>query len=471
MSRWASVVVSLAVGSGVGAGSLVMVAPWLPASPIAEGVVLDGATLRDANDVPRVLASLETDARARTLTLRHGEETRSVTLGALGVSLDTAETLARLREVAHSGPLSQRLREARRARQGRVERRARYVLDRARAVARIFEFAEGFDRVPVDASMDLEHHERRPDVIGRSVDAAATVDGIASALDALASGRVDSVPLVSSTVSAAVTLADLEDVDVSKVLAAFETRYSIHKVGRAKNVELAAAKLDGLVLGPGGVMSFNDRVGARTREAGFHEAPEIVGDELTTGIGGGTCQVSSTLYGAALHGGLEVVARRSHSRPSDYTQLGLDAAVKYPTVDLRLRNPYPFRVIVHAFVPKPGTLRVELLGGVEVERIEYMYSVTNVVPYLRRITEKPFLPSGKMMMKQKGTRGMDVHSRVIVHFKDGRAEQRAFYSGYKATPEVFWVAPGFDRTVLPALPEHARGVEGEVPMSDDDYSG
>ncbi|MBM4376542.1 MAG: vancomycin resistance protein, partial [Deltaproteobacteria bacterium] len=130
-----------------------------------------------------------------------------------------------------------------------------------------------------------------------------------------------------------------------------------------------------------------------------------------------------------------------------------------------------FRVIVHAFVPKPGTLRVELLGGVEVERIEYMYSVTNVVPYLRRITEKPFLPSGKMMMKQKGTRGMDVHSRVIVHFKDGRAEQRAFYSGYKATPEVFWVAPGFDRTVLPALPEHARGVEGEVPMSDDDYSG
>lgn len=471
VKRWTSIAVSLALGSGVGGACLLGVRPWLPTSPVVEGLRIEGVALEDAARVHDVLSELEERARARTIALRGAGESRTVTLAALGLRLDRGRTLAGLVEVGHSGPISVRLREARLARRGGISRPAHFVIDRARAVLEVGRLAEGFDRAAVDARMDLDAHERHPDIPGRAVDAAATVDAVLAELDALAAGRVDGVSLVSVPVPAAVTAADLADIDVSKVLAIYETRYSIHKVGRAKNVELAARRIEGFVLAPGGVMSFNESVGPRTREAGFHEAPEIVGDELTTGIGGGTCQVSSTLYAAALHAGLEIVERRSHSRPSDYTKLGLDATVKFPSVDLRLRNPYPYRIVVHSFMPKPGVLRVELLGGEEVDKAEYFYSVTNIVPYLRRITEKPFLPTGKMMMKQKGTRGMDVHSSFVIRYKDGRTEHRTFYSGYKATPEVFWVAPGFDRGSLPDLPEHARGVEGEVSIVDDAYSG
>jgi hypothetical protein len=166
-----------------------------------------------------------------------------------------------------------------------------------------------------------------------------------------------------------------------------------------------------------------------------------------------------------------VVERKSHTRPSDYTFLGLDATVSFPTVDLKIENPYPFPVIVHSFVPEPGTLRIELLGGEAVDEVEYKYGVARIEPYLRRITVKHWMQSGRAFRKQKGTRGMDVTSVVTIRFLDGRIDTRHYYSGYKATPEVFWVAPDYDETGLPPLPEHAKGVEGrmeeDVGMADD----
>lgn len=166
-----------------------------------------------------------------------------------------------------------------------------------------------------------------------------------------------------------------------------------------------------------------------------------------------------------------MVQRKSHSRPSDYTLLGLDAAVSFRTVDLKLRNPYNYTVVIHAFVPKPGTLRVELLGGEEVSDMRYSYGVSGIEPFSRRILEKTFLKPGKAFPKQKGTRGMDVHSHVTIRYKSGRVEQRTYYSGYRATPEIYWVAPGYDRAELPELPAHAKGVEGEVAKEETDLYG
>jgi vancomycin resistance protein YoaR len=465
------VVAASGAGAIVGLLALLAAAPHVPSWPVAEGVRLDGQVIPKGEPLAEHLARREGSARARTVRLRHGTEAFELALGDVGVRIDPERTGSEVHAVAHRGSWLTRLSEARRARRGEVARRIVYTADRVLVRERLRGFTEGFDKAPLDASIDLEKHARTPDVPGRKLDVDATIQRFFEHLDALASGDETEFELIVENTPAAVGLAELQDIDVSKVLGTYETRFSVHKVGRAGNVALAAKKLDGLVLAPGATVSFNERVGPRTRDAGFFEAPEIVGDELTTGIGGGTCQVSSTLYGAALNGGLEIVQRRSHSRPSDYTVLGMDATVKYPTVDLRIKNPYRYTVVVHATLPQPGTLKVELLGGEEVEKVQYSYAVSNVEPFLRRITEKPFLPQGKSMRKQKGTRGMEVHSTVVIRYKDGRSETRTFYSGYKATPEVFWVGPGFDRAELPELPEHAKGVEGEVAAADDVYSG
>ena len=193
-----------------------------------------------------------------------------------------------------------------------------------------------------------------------------------------------------------------------------------------------------------------------------------MGDEMTTGVGGGTCQVSSTLHVAALFGALEILERQSHSRPSSYTQMGLDATVSFPTVDLKIRNSMPFAVMIHAFVPEPTkeldkrmhrALRVELLGGEPVAKVEYRFGIGRAEDFTRRIYVKSFLPPGKRIKHQKGTRGYDVTSLVTLRFFDGRVEERSYFSGYRPAPEVFWVAPGYDEKELPPLPDHAKGVE------------
>ncbi len=473
MKRWLSLALPIGLGVVVGAAALVPLAPFVPTRPHAHGLRVGG------REVPRSpldpwLAARDRELRARPVALLGGGKRLETTLGELGAALDVDKTREAALAIGHVGSLPRRMREARRARTGQLDVPLVLALDEA-AAARVLErFAQVVDTAPTDAVLDLARHARVADVSGISLEVPASVALLRVMLDVVARGpsaahdgadagvpRLD-VELATSVLRAKVTLHDLEDIEVDKILSTFETKYQPFKVGRSANVELAAQKLDGTVLRSGQVVSFNERIGPRTRAAGFHEAPEIQGDELTVGIGGGTCQVSSTLFGAAVYGGLAVIERKSHTRPSDYTLLGLDATVSYGAVDLKLANPHPFTIVVHAFTPAKGTLKIELLGGERVKSVKYGFGISNIEPFLRRIVEKPFLTAGRSFRKQKGTRGMDVHSTVLVNYADGHSDTRQFYSGYRATPEIFWIAPGSDRAELPPLPEHSRGVEGEL---------
>ncbi len=466
MRRWQAVTLAISVGIVLGLGGLRVVRPHLPSHPLVRGLLVDGQPLPRGERLRSWLAQRDQAVRGRRVVLRHGEHQFETTFGQIGGRLDAKAALREARAVGHTGSIVRRLRETARARKGQIDVPLRYVLDDVVALELIQGFAKPLRREPTDARLDLANHRKVPDQAGQRLDAAASVRALREELVNALGG--EKLSLVTEPIAAKITLNDLADIDVSKTLASFETRYQIFKRGRSRNVELAASKLDGLLLPPGLIISFNGRVGARTPENGFQKAPEIVGDELTIGIGGGTCQVSSTLHGAALYGGLDIVQRKSHSRPSSYTKLGLDATVAYGAVDLRLRNPHKFGLVIHAFTPKPGTLRVELLGGEAVDRVEYKYGVANIEKYQRRITEKSWMKPGRAFRKQKGTRGMDVHSFVAIHFKDGRVEKRQYYSGYRATPEVYWVAPGYKPSELPDLPQHAKGVEGEP---EDIYDG
>ena len=131
------------------------------------------------------------------------------------------------------------------------------------------------------------------------------------------------------------------------VLASYTTEYpeSGQNAGRAWNIALATRHLDGVVLAPGETLSFNERVGPRGLGEGFRRAPELLDGDRVEGIGGGVCQVASTLYAAALDAGLEIAARAPHSRPATYAPAGRDATVSYESaIDLKLTNDLPFPV-------------------------------------------------------------------------------------------------------------------------------
>lgn len=131
--------------------------------------------------------------------------------------------------------------------------------------------------------------------------------------------------------------------------------------GRMNNISLACAYCNNKVLLPGEVFSYNDTVGERTSERGFMVAGVYSGGTVVQGVGGGICQVSSTIYDTALYADLEIVERKNHSLTVSYLPLGMDATVNWGTQDFKFKNntKYPLKLLINY---KDGIVRATLLG-------------------------------------------------------------------------------------------------------------
>ncbi|MBN2196287.1 MAG: VanW family protein [Polyangiaceae bacterium] len=391
--------------------------------------------------------------RTALLELPDGELVET-TFGALGIELDVTATAARVRAHASDGSWSDRLARAWMARNGNVDLDLEWHLNVARATEALAGLHGAVDRAPVDARIDLGAHVKVREVPGRRLEVPATVAAIA------AGGRDDwsRFPVATNPVPAEVTTAMLIDVDVTRVLSTYETSFAGTGLGREQNIAHAAKFLNGAVIAPDQELSFNTLVGPRTLERGFTWAPEIYDDELIPGVGGGTCQVASTLHAVAVMGGLEIVRRRNHSRPSSYVPLGLDATVIDGDVDLVIRNPYPVPLVLHAVVPERGRLRIEILGTELEGEVKYTYAVLERYPFYRRVTTRPELDSGTVKRRQKGGFGYDVRSTIRIRSRGGEETVRHYRSEYRPTPEVYWVGVGGEASSLPALPAGADRV-------------
>ncbi len=140
----------------------------------------------------------------------------------------------------------------------------------------------------------------------------------------------------------------------------FSTWFNENERGRCENILLASSFIDGVTLQPYGEFSFNQTVGRRTAQAGFKNAKIIQNGEYATGIGGGVCQVSTTLYNASLLSGLTVTEFHPHSLAVNYVAPSRDAMVSSNS-DLRLYNPYAYSVRIRVKV-KNGDLTVTVYG-------------------------------------------------------------------------------------------------------------
>lgn len=119
---------------------------------------------------------------------------------------------------------------------------------------------------------------------------------------------------------------------------------------RVNNINIACNKVSGSVLVPGEEFSFNKIVGKRSTSTGFLEAPVLISGEKETGVGGGICQVSSTIHMAAVHAGLKISERHSHSKKVNYAPYGLDAAVVYGEKDFKFINNTPENIHIYVWV-------------------------------------------------------------------------------------------------------------------------
>jgi vancomycin resistance protein YoaR len=400
------------------------------------------------------LAKLAPDAFVGDVILSTEDDHVAIPGSELGYELDIDRTLARVRlATPESSWLGRLQREISPLPTGKVVSAA-LSLDEDQARARLAALAPGYAREPRNAELDVAEHRRIADLPGRALD----VDASLARLERH-TNTDDVVQLAFREIPARIKSEDLLSVDVSAVLSSFETDFEKHAGRRALNIQRAAELLNGAVLQPGEKLSFNHVVGDRSERNGFVWAKVIVNDEMEPGIGGGVCQVATTLHAAAVLGGLSILDRRSHSRPSGYAPLGLDATVIYGKQDLVLENPYPVPVLVHAFLPSRYVVRVELLGAHHTASIKHSYAVVERYDFYRRIIEDPTLEAGEFKRTQKGNFGYDVISTVKTTKRDGTDSVRHYSSKYWPVPEVYAIGPGTPTSALPALPDGATHQE------------
>lgn len=158
-----------------------------------------------------------------------------------------------------------------------------------------------------------------------------------------------------------ITVADLDSGAYPDVLATFTTKYGTADINRNINISLAAKSINSVVLMPGETFSYNDLIGDCSIKTGYKTATIYLNGELSTGIGGGICQVSTTLYNAVLRANLEIVERRNHSLGVTYVPSGQDAMVSIGSQDFKFKNNREYPIKVVAYVGK-GSITCEIHG-------------------------------------------------------------------------------------------------------------
>ncbi len=196
-------------------------------------------------------------------------------------------------------------------------------------------FCEQYNRNPKDAecTSDGENITITPEIVGVKINASEATKIINENRDNPQSYIIPAVITYPD-----VTSAQLEAEFTDCIIGTYSTDYSTSSANRKENIRLASEKINGRILNPGEVFSFNGEVGPRTAANGYKVAHVYSGSKVVDGIGGGICQVSSTLYNAVVFADLEIVYRTNHSMPVTYVPLGRDATVSYGTIDFKFKN-------------------------------------------------------------------------------------------------------------------------------------
>lgn len=243
-----------------------------------------------------------------------------------------------------------------------------------------------------------------------------------------------------------VTARDAASIDT--LLSSFTTSFNRGKRGRTHNLTLGARAIDGIVLKPRQVFSVNNTVGPRLEGRGFQIAQVYIKGKLEDGIGGGVCQVSSTLFNAVLLAGLAVRERSPHSQLVPYVSPGRDATVAYGLRDFRFENSNASPVGIVARV-KGSRLTIQICGAAADKKEVKVYTgVVKRMPAGSKTVVDDSLPEGKKQLVEKGARGLEVVLYRKITMPDGQEEVETMRSRYVPQRAIIAVGP-----TAQALPE------------------
>lgn len=311
------------------------------------------------------------------------------------------------------------------------------------------EFKKKYVRKAKDAvyTKDGDTHNIEPEVVGVEID-----DSEAKRIFEENKDNTGSYKIPAKITYPEVTASYLEDKYVNKIIAKYTTSFAGSSADRITNIALAASKIDGYVLNPGKRFSYNQVVGPRTAAAGFKNAHVYVGTKVVDGIGGGICQVSSTLYNAVVLADLKTVTRVNHSIPVSYVPLGRDATVSYGTIDYVFENNKPYPVSIKAKT-EGNTLTVSIVGTSEMDyTVEFTSEFLSSIPYGTAETEDDTIPEGERKIVSPGSNG-SVYQSYRIYKRNGKVYDKKPESKSRYQPVAAEIAVGTMKSDKPSIEE------------------
>lgn len=283
--------------------------------------------------------------------------------------------------------------------------------------------------------------------------AGLTVGSVDALRDAVATAVNTLEPVELPLVSAPKRVADAELRRIQTVMGQFATTFPRSQTSRNANIRVAADKLNGIVLAPGERASFNQIVGRRTIEDGFRLAPVLLNGRKEIDIGGGICQVSSTLYNASLLAGLKIAERQCHSRPVPYIASGRDATVNWGSIDLVVENSHPFPIALGSQY-ESGRITFYVLGPQALpETVRIETRVLGSWSRGEKVVNDPTLPPGKTKVLDPGAPGRSVVTyRVFLRNGVEVRRERLRDSRYAGAPRLVAVNRAATTPVAEPLP-------------------
>lgn len=415
-----------------------MAACWL-SRPLFSQTVYTGVTVANVEvggktheEIAQLLVAWQKDQKARPILLSYENTTFRIEPENLDYSIDAEATTDAVWQFGREGSLWSRLKKIRKAEtEGwSIPLKIKYNEDKLNSI--VEQLRDTVSRPPRNATLSLQTGVIIPEQDGLELDVAALKELVLLALN-----RTDSniVTLPVTSVHPEITANDLENNGIKELVAMYTTLFNTEDINRSANVKLSAQKINGKLLYPGQVFSYNDTVGPREKSQGFKEAMELINGELVPGVGGGVCQVSSTLYNAILLAGLDVVERTNHSKPLSYVPLGRDATVVYNMLDFKFINNSPAPIMIMA-----ETIGNKLIVGVFGQRvleknIDIIATQQQVIQPAIIKKADPALMPGETKVEKPGKPGYEVTVMRIIRDNAGKELKREIISQDKYAPD------------------------------------
>jgi len=419
---------------------------------VLPGVEVMGIELQGLNKSEGMtkLAELEKNLRAARVTLRYQDHSWPLLLNEVGFDLDEDAVMDAALRAGRSGSLIQQWSERKRLKQNGKVIPLVVKFDEERLTQRTKALTQGITVEPTDAGFIIGGDDTvsvLPGKDGTVIDIEKLKDDLVSVI---AEAKKLEVELAMITVPPARTTAMVESMGINGLLASYYTWFDPGKVSRTYNIKVAARAFDEQLIRPGHEVSFNQVVGPRSSEAGYKTAPVIINNEFVDGLGGGVCQVSTTLYNCVLLAGLEIVERSNHSLPVSYVPIGRDATVVYDELDLKFRNNTGNYIYIKSFV-SGGQIGFKIYGNTAYKKDVRVNSwITQEIEPHVVYENDPNLRKGEQVVKQEGAKGFKVSAERLF-FSNGVLEKREYLSSSEYSPVNKIIAVGTMDQVSPQI--------------------